>query len=276
MPAVQDPFPHREDHAPDAESQRELWRRWREERDNIARQRLIDHFLPYAKVVAATYYGRRVIDDVSFDDYHQLACVGLMESVDRYDPSVGVQFKTFAARRMHGAILDGLEVATEKHQQVAAGQRLKRERLADIKAEASERSNMGKPAPPGRASPAASHADKLFKYLSEVGLGLAISYLLEDTGMVARVTEGQHPQAENFYYQGAELRQLQQHVRDMVRRLPEQERIVITRHYLHHHQFDEVARDLQLTKGRISQIHRKALETLRAQLGRRRRSDVDL
>jgi RNA polymerase sigma factor for flagellar operon FliA len=253
----------------------ELWRRLRENGDTDARQQLLDHFLPYARVVAATYYSRRIVDDIGFDDYHQLACMGLIESIDRYDPQAGAQFKTFAARRMHGAILDGLENATEKHQQIAAEQRLKRERLASIKAEAAERSGIDA-FERRRNGPTAAHADALFKFLSEVGLGLAISYLLDGTGMVAPDSQAAPLQAENLYYQRTELSQLRQRIRELVRQLSDQERSVITRHYLHHHSLDDIAVHLQLTKGRISQIHRAALRSMRAQLGRQRRCDVDL
>ena len=259
-----------------AGEQAELWRRLREQCDTDARQRLMDHFMPYARVVAATYYGRRVVDDVGFDDYHQLARMGLIESIDRYDPQGGAQFKTFAARRMHGAILDGLEVSTEKHQQVAAEQRLKRERLAAIKLEAASRAGLDADKGSGRGRSAASHADALFKYLSEVGVGLAISYLLDGTGMVAQDSEATHPQSENLYYQRTELKQLRQRLRELVQQLAAHERTVITRHYLQHHTLDDIALDLNLTKGRISQIHHAALQAMRTQLGRQRRGDVDL
>lgn len=259
----------------DLPTEGELWRRWREHGETAARAQLLEHFLPYARVVAATYYGRRIVDDIGFDDYHQLACMGLIESIDRYDPAAGAQFKTFAARRMHGAILDGLEVATEKHQQVAASQHLKRERLAAIKAEAAERVGFSDK-PMRRRASGESKADTLFKYLGEVGLGLALAYLLDGTGMVAADSEAAHPHAEPQYYQRTELRQLRERVRDLVRQLPAQESTVITRYYLHNHRIDDIARDMQLTKGRISQLHHKALNTMRTQLGRRRRCDVDL
>ena len=244
-----------------AASEAELWQRWREQRDESARQRLMDHFIPYARVVAATYYGRRINDEIEFNDYLQLASVGLVESIDRYDPALGAQFKTFAARRMHGAILDGLERLTEKQQQIAVKRRLRQERLQDIQSAAS---SARAEATTGKDSKA-THADNLFKYLSEVGIGLAISYLLEGTGMVQGDATATY-QAD-AYYQRAELRQLQQRIRELVQRLSDQERTVITCHYLQEHSFEEIAERLQLTRGRISQIHRKALGTLRVQLG---------
>jgi hypothetical protein len=61
----------------------------------------------------------RMHDEIELGDYLQYARIGLLEALDRFDPAVGVMFRTFAARRMHVAILDGIERLTEKQQQIA-------------------------------------------------------------------------------------------------------------------------------------------------------------
>jgi len=257
---------------PQASSETELWRRWRSERDVSAREQLITQFQDYARIVAATYYARRISEEIEFGDYLQLARIGLIESVDRYDPAVGAQFKTFAARRMHGSILSGLERLTEKQQQIAVRQRLRQERLQAVKAEAADAAGFTS-SPKGKAYKPAS-PDSLFRYLAEVGIGLAIAHLLEGTGMVdPGNAPAQEPQG---HYQHIELKQLQQRIRELVGRLSEQEKTVIRYHYLQEHSFDEIASTLKLTRGRISQIHHKALSTLRNQLGAQRRCDVAL
>ena len=111
----------------------DLWQLWREDGDEQARLRLLDIHLPYARVVAASYYAKRLHDEIEFGDYLQLASLGLIEALGRFDPGFGVQFKTFAARRMHGALLDGIERLTEKQQQIAARLRLEVQRRAAIK-----------------------------------------------------------------------------------------------------------------------------------------------
>jgi RNA polymerase sigma factor for flagellar operon FliA len=251
------------------ELERELWRRWRSERDERAREQLIGHYLPYARVVAASYYRRRTHNEIEFAEYLQLASVGMVESLDRYDPALGAQFKTFAARRMHGAILNGLERLTEKQQQIAVRQRLRHERLQAIKAEAEGARQSVSGAPNGRHAP---HAETLFRYLAEIGIGLALSHLLEGTGMV----EGDRPACieGDRHYQNIELKQLRSNVRALVDQLSGQERTVIHYHYLQEHEFDEIAQMLGVTRGRVSQIHRKALTRLRDQLGAQRRCDV--
>ena len=110
-----------------------LWSRLRGSGDGLARDELLKRHIPYARVVAATLYGRRFHDEIPFDDYLQLARLGMLEAMERFDPERGVQFRTFASRRMHGAILNGLERATEKQQQIAARRRVRAEALQDVK-----------------------------------------------------------------------------------------------------------------------------------------------
>lgn len=228
-----------------------LWRQWRGCGDASAREQLLGLHMPYARVVAASYYARRFSDDVEFGDYLQYACVGLLEAMDRYDPGRGVQFRTFAARRMHGAILNGLQRATEKHQQIAARQRLRAERLQDVRELA------------GADTTATQAPEQLMRIVAEAGIGLAVCWMLEGTAMV----DAGGSAGTLHFYQGAQLRQLRERLAQAVDRLPPQERTVIRHHYLQDVPFDRIAADLQLTKGRISQIHKQALMHLRRMVG---------
>lgn len=228
-----------------------LWQQWIGGGDASAREQLLGLHMPYARVVAASYYARRFSDDVEFGDYLQYASVGLLEAMDRYDPARGVQFRTFAARRMHGAILNGLQRLTEKHQQIAARQRLRAERLQDVRELA------------GAEAAAPNAPEQLMRIVSEAGIGLAVCWMLEGTAMVdAGASAG-----TLHFYEGAQLRQLRQRLAEAVERLPPQERTVIRHHYLQDVPFDRIAAELQLTKGRISQIHKQALLHLRRLVG---------
>jgi RNA polymerase sigma factor for flagellar operon FliA len=178
---------------PAATEEAALWRRLREDADTGAREQLRALHMPYAKVVAASYYGKRFHDEIEFGDYLQYASVGLLEALERYDPARGVQFRTFAARRMHGAILNGLERLTEKQQQIAARRRLRNERVQDIKA-------LGAPAGDG----APQDAEQLLRFVSEVGIGLALCWMLEGTGMVETPDAGAHAP----FYRSVAIRQL--------------------------------------------------------------------
>ncbi len=233
-----------------------LWTQWREHRDPEARNELLALHTPYARVVAASYFAKRLNDEIEFSDYLQLASVGLIESFDRFDPAFGVQFRTFAARRMHGALLDGIEHMTEKQQQIAARQRLEEQRRAAIKA--------------GRTGKGSRQPDEVLKYVAEAGIAFALAWLLDGTGML----HSEEKTETMPFYRNVELRQLRERIMELVRSLPPQERKVIQEHYFQEQPFDDIAEGMQLTKGRISQIHQRALLHLREGLQDRQDCNV--
>ena len=238
-----------------------LWRRLREG-DTVAREALIERHLAFGRVVAATYFGRRIDDDIEFDDYLQWALVAMIESIDRFDAGRGVQFRTFANRRMHGAIVDGIASATEKQRQIAMRRRLREERVASALTAAQ-----------GAKAGEADEVDEIFRVLAEVGIGLALGLMLEDSGMIAPAPDAAAP--DSAYVQ-VEQRQLTLSVQRAVKSLTEQEQVVIRCHYLEDQLFSDIALQLGLTKGRISQIHKQALERLRRLMSRSAVLDVKL
>lgn len=251
-----------------------LWHRWSKKGDRAAREQLIHQYSPYARIVAATYYARRTHNEVEFDDYLQLASVGLVEATDRFDAELGIQFKTFAARRMHGAILNGLERLTEKNQQIAVQKKLRRERLLSLKEDARRVEDLGKTT---SSIGKPSHQEVLFRYLAEVGIGLALGVLLDGTGMIEGQLDAESLQVgspEVSYFRQTEIQHLQRLIRDSVQRLTTQEQTVIRSHYLQEVEFGEIASMMGVTKGRVSQIHRQGIVRLREILTQGQSCDV--
>lgn len=234
-------------------SERELclWKNVRDGRCARSRDELMTHYLPYARVVAATCYSRRLHDEIEFAEYHQLAVVGMIEALDRYDPDGGAQFKTFASRRMHGSILDGLESLTEKQRQIAARKRIRRERLESLVTGGAEDAAIPVPANP-------------FGSLMEVAFGLALGYMLEGTGMIGGERSQVIPTSPQ--HESLERRQTASRLRELLARLPVPDQAVLRGHYLQQLPFDEIGRTLGVTKGRISQIHKQALRRMRSLL----------
>lgn len=248
-----------------ADDEPRLWSRVKAG-DAVARERLVRRYLPLARRVAAVYYRRRLHDEIEFDEYLQLATLGMMESLDRFEPSHGVRFTTFVGRRMHGVILDGLERMTEKQQQIAARQRVQRDRLASLVT--SDR-------PSGRN---AAQTGALFRYLADVGVGMALSLMLDGTGLLLRGEDeeqaGRCLAGDAAYYRRTELRLLRDKLLAQVEGLKPQARQVIRSHYVQSMSFDDIAEAMGLTKSRVSQIHREALLWLRNELKVERSSDL--
>lgn len=68
--------------------------------DRTLRNRLIEDHQPLARYFARRYRGRGVPDD----DLEQVAMLGLVAAVDRFDPTMGTQFTTFAGRTILGEL----------------------------------------------------------------------------------------------------------------------------------------------------------------------------
>ena len=262
-----------------AEPAAALWQRWCKQRDQAARGELIELYMPHARTVAASVYALRTHNEIEFNEYLQLACVGLIEAVDRYDPALGAQFKTYASHRMRGATLDGLERLTEKNQQIAVNMRLRRERFADIKAMAKEKSAVARKRE--RQTPRVIE-NALFSYLAEAGIGIALAVMLDGTGMLQPDESddlnerAQLPAPDVAYFRKSETRRLREILRELIDRLPEEERRVVRYHYEQEIPFDQISTMLAVSRGRVSQLHQRALANLRKAMGRGPPCDVSL
>ncbi len=77
-----------------------LLSRWREDRDRDARDELIARFLPLARRIAGRY--RAAPEPI--EDLMQVASLGLLGAIDRFDPARGVPFVAFAVPTIVGEL----------------------------------------------------------------------------------------------------------------------------------------------------------------------------
>ena len=222
-----------------------LWHRYHEDQDAASRGALIENYSSLPQMIAASLYSRRTGDDVEFEEYVQFGMVGLIEAIDRYQIDKGVPFEAYAKHRIRGSILNGLRKMSEKREQYAYRARLRRERIESI---AGEHGN--------------EDQGDLFEEMVEVALGMAISYMLEGTGLI----RDKMNKAVDNAYQAHELAQLRERLVESTNMLPERERLIIEQQYFRGESFTSIAKFMGVSKGRVSQLHKRALNLLRKQL----------
>jgi hypothetical protein len=69
-----------------------LWQQHRARRDRASREALVERYLPFARHLARRYAGGGEEEDLV-----QVASLGLLKAIDRFDPARGIAFSSYAA-----------------------------------------------------------------------------------------------------------------------------------------------------------------------------------
>jgi RNA polymerase sigma factor for flagellar operon FliA len=88
---------------------------------------------------------------------------------------------------------------------------------------------------------------------------LAMGYVLEDSGEwnPAGADRAADP------YKSVQLERVRARLSLLVDALPQRERLIIRYHYFEHMEFQAIGTILELSKGRVSQLHARALRLIR-------------
>ena len=181
--------------------------------------------------------------NVELDDLIAYGQQGLAQAANKYDPTKGSSFSTYAYYRVRGAIIDGLR---EMGPLVRRKRGLKFEALADdyIEQRASE--------PPPKD--ARNAAERLGSMISD----LAVAYLVAQE-QLENQPDGEVPDPESASERREELAE----VRERISRLPDKERQLVEHMYFGDLTLVETARQLGISKGWASRLHARALGRLR-------------
>lgn len=151
-------------------------------------------------------------------DYFQFGIEGLSEAIDRFDPSVGTKFETYAIQRIRGKIIDEL-------------------RKIQIK-------------------PRVSNSDNNIFY-SNVSLFAPVS---EDESCQLYEILPDNKELPDELLNRNEIKDL---LFKAIENLDEKEKLILTLYYYENLNYKEIAKILDVTVSRISQLHGRIINKLR-------------
>lgn len=181
------------------------------------------------------------------DEFVAAAMEGLVVARQRYDPSRGAAFKTFAYYRVRGAIVDHARQASNLSRSVYTSLR------AAAGADAAQESTLEESRPPGIMG-----MDDSVSALSQGLLQSAAAFM---------VSESTHKQAEEASDEAIGAERLRAKIRAHIETLPDRERALVQGFYFEDRSLEEVGAELGVSKSWASRLHARALERIRMALG---------
>jgi RNA polymerase sigma factor for flagellar operon FliA len=228
------------------------------------RQELIVKYTPLIKYIA-NRIAIRLPSHIDIEDIVHTGVLGLMDAIEKFDPTRGVKFETYAEFRVKGAILDELRAMDWVPRSVR-----KIATWLETAGAALEK-KLGRPAYDEELAEAMDiEVDKLHGFLSRAG-GISLLSL----EMVINKSDGKRPlmdflaaKDDNNPVESMKLVEMRDIVADCIELLPEKEKLVISLYYYDELTMKEIGSVLKLTESRVSQIHTKAVMRLRGKLRR--------
>lgn len=237
------------------------WERWHDSRDPKARERLIVHYSPLVKFVAGRL-GAGLPNSVDIGDLVGAGVFGLIDAIERFDPSRGFKFETFAIPRIRGAILDGLRALDWVPRSVRTRARSVEAAIAKLEARLHR-----SPTDEEIAQELGVTGEEFQRWLANIAVATVgpLDHLLAQGAPEPRPVDGVASSMPTpaGALEDAELRRA---MKMEVRRLPERERTVLVLYYDEGLTLNEIGAVLGVTESRVSQIHTKAVLHLRSRL----------
>jgi RNA polymerase sigma factor for flagellar operon FliA len=230
--------------------------------DPAERERLLTDHLPDVRYIAQRIHDRLPVQ-VPLEDLVHAGIIGLIEAVDRFDPSKDTQLGTYAKFRIRGAILDSLRATDWSPRSLRKRRR------------AIEEANRALSGELGRAPTEAELAEKLSMSLADFQKLLTQLNGL-NLGSLDTSCDGDAQEEDTFAYRPNGLGEdpffmclkgeLKSLLTEAIGILGERERQVVSLYYFEELTMKEVGAALEIGESRVSQIHSLAIVRLRERL----------
>lgn len=216
---------------------------------------------------AAQQLSRSHTNDVELDDLVSAGTLGLIDAFEHFDASRGLAFSTFAMPRIRGAMLDELRRLDRVSRSVRRKNRQINGAMTTLAGELGR-----EPRHTELADGLGIDLPTLWRWQAERESANVMSLDHAPAGRkrAGGTAEWLADSSDEDLDDSITLVQESEHLREALLRLPEQERTVLSLYYYEELKLNDIARILDVSESRVSQIRAKAIQRLRRMLGRLR------
>jgi RNA polymerase sigma factor for flagellar operon FliA len=190
---------------------------------------------------------------VEVDDLIQEGLTGLLDALTRYEPQPNLNFEAYARTRIRGAIYD----SCRKNDILPRNQRDELEGLEKVTRKLEQ--NLGRhPTEREIAAGAEMSIDAYFAIMANMVHLMPLDDLSDD--LLPSDTDASDPM------RAVAMAQLADRIATILEGLPDNEQLVFALHYQEDLSYREIAQVMNITPGRISQLHTQGMVRIRAKL----------
>ena len=243
-----------------------LLRKYKEEPKQITpaqKDQLILEYAPLIKFIAQKI-AVRLPSNIELDDLISSGVIGLMDAIDKYDPTRDNKFKTYAEFRIRGAILDELRAQDWVPRSVRDKAKLLDRTVIELEAE------LGRSASDEEVSARLNMTmDEFYDLVNQVRPVSVLS--IDDSATFSNVDKKsilnllEATKLNNPFTQ-LNMKSVKDIVTKAIEDLPERQRLVLSLYYYEDLNLKEIGKVLRVTESRVSQLHAQAIQRLRAKL----------
>ncbi len=237
-----------------------LWEEYSRTKSLELKRRLAIEYIGVVKFVVSKFrsYSKQSVSVIGEQDLMQLGMIGLLDSIDRFDPTRGVKFETYAITRIRGTVQDELRKLDWVPRSVR-----EKVRMLDRVTQKIECNDTLSGSARKIAYELQMSVEDYLEMLHETQLALPDVISHGDSSEDPLENIAAEDEIDPSERVGDE--QLKEMMVKIVENLPQQDRLVITLYYYEELTFKEIAGVLRLSESRVFQKHAAILERLREQ-----------
>lgn len=224
---------------------------------------IIIEYAPLIKYIAQKI-ASRLPSNVELDDLISCGVIGLMDAIEKFDPSRDNKFKTYAEFRIRGAILDELRAQDWVPRSVREKAKLVERTYTRLE------SNLGRPATDDEMCKELNIKQEEFyellnkaKSISVLNIDDSATFSRGDKKLMSGLME--HSRSANPL-SAVSYKNSRDKIKEAIVVLPEKQRLVLSLYYYEDLNLKEIGQVLDVTESRVSQLHTQAILKLRGKL----------
>ncbi len=232
------------------------WKKFKTNRNNYSRDELISRYTNFVKVIAYEIF-KTLPNTVEFADLESYGNVGLMDAIVKFNPERNIKFETYARFRIKGAILDGIREIDWFPRSLRDN--MKKNNLMREKKRDTDNAGPGFLADNYDLNKNVKNDDYNYVIISYEGMDVLNGDFSQNE------ESGSYSQYKAFispddFVQNLENASL---ISKAMSKLKDFEKKVVYFYYFKGNTFREIGKAIGVTESRASQIHKKALESLK-------------